>query len=176
MSTPVKTGVGAKLLLVVGGIAFALGLGEFAVFPLLLPHTPLRLQIFLPDGVRVLAQSSKDARLPESYVALAGDSYAQGRGDWLLGQNPNGNGPFHSAHILHDRTGRDVSMGAVHATLDRLERKGYLSSLFGEPTPERGGKARRFFCLEAGGREAFAEAADAVRAMLSDLGALGDNL
>ena len=44
-------------------------------------------------------------------------------------------------------TGRDVSRGAIYITLDRLETKGYLSSRFGDPTPERGGRAKRFYTL-----------------------------
>ena len=43
------------------------------------------------------------------------------------------------------RAGRRLSRGAVYATLERLERKGLLSSHFGEPSPERGGKAKKFF-------------------------------
>src|SRR5256885_9944921 len=43
------------------------------------------------------------------------------------------------------RTGREVSIGAVYATLDRLEAKGYVKSRLGEPTPERGGRSKRFF-------------------------------
>ena len=73
---------------------------------------------------------------------------------------------------IESRTGRDVSMGAVHATLDRLERKGYLSSSFSAPTPHRGGKARRLFRVEPPGREAFREAAVAVQAMLAGLGGI----
>jgi PadR family transcriptional regulator PadR len=41
------------------------------------------------------------------------------------------------------RTGRTVSPAAVYVTLRRLEHKGYLSSAMSDPTPERGGKARR---------------------------------
>jgi len=37
------------------------------------------------------------------------------------------------------RTGREVSTGAIYATLGRLETKGYLNSSLGDPTPERGG-------------------------------------
>ena len=37
-----------------------------------------------------------------------------------------------------ERTGRDVAVGAIYATLDRLEAKGYVSSRLGESTPERG--------------------------------------
>lgn len=40
---------------------------------------------------------------------------------------------------------REASRGAVYVTLDRLEQKGLLTSVFGEPSPERGGRARRFY-------------------------------
>jgi PadR family transcriptional regulator PadR len=43
------------------------------------------------------------------------------------------------------RTSREVSIGAVYATLDRLETKGYVKSRCGDPTPERGGRSKRFF-------------------------------
>jgi DNA-binding PadR family transcriptional regulator len=43
------------------------------------------------------------------------------------------------------RAGRRLSRGAVYATLERLEGKGLLASHFGEPSPERGGKAKKFF-------------------------------
>ncbi len=45
-------------------------------------------------------------------------------------------------------TGRSTAIGAVHATLARLERKGFLTSWIGEPTAERGGKAKRHFKLK----------------------------
>src|SRR5436190_13305725 len=44
-------------------------------------------------------------------------------------------------------TGRDVSRGSVYITLDRLETKGYLRSYLADPTPERGGRAKRFYAL-----------------------------
>ena len=43
------------------------------------------------------------------------------------------------------RTKREVSIGAIYATLDRLERKRFVKSSLGEPTPERGGRSKRFF-------------------------------
>src|SRR5690606_15338424 len=55
---------------------------------------------------------------------------------------------------IAQRTGREVSIGAVYATLDRLERKGLLSSREGEPTARRGGRAKRHFRLEAAGEAA----------------------
>jgi len=48
-------------------------------------------------------------------------------------------------------TDRSPAIGAVHATLERLERKGLVSSWIGEPTAERGGKAKRHFKIEAAG-------------------------
>ncbi len=59
---------------------------------------------------------------------------------------------------ISERTGRDVSFGAVYATLERLEAKGFVSSRFGEPTPERGGKRKRYFRVEAPGQRALSEA------------------
>jgi PadR family transcriptional regulator PadR len=41
--------------------------------------------------------------------------------------------------------GRRAMMGAVYAALDRLQRNGLVSSTVGDPTPERGGRAKRFF-------------------------------
>jgi DNA-binding PadR family transcriptional regulator len=45
---------------------------------------------------------------------------------------------------IERRTGRTVAPAAVYITLRRLEQKGLLSSWMSDPTPERGGKARRF--------------------------------
>src|SRR6266850_1449598 len=49
------------------------------------------------------------------------------------------------------RTKREVSIGAVYATLERLEAKGYVKSHRGDPTPERGGRSKRFFRVTAKG-------------------------
>src|ERR1035438_7541497 len=46
---------------------------------------------------------------------------------------------------LEARTGRDVSIGAVYSTLNRLEAKGCVRSRFGDPAPERGGRSKRYF-------------------------------
>jgi DNA-binding PadR family transcriptional regulator len=58
---------------------------------------------------------------------------------------------------IAERTGRDVSVGAVYTTLERLERKGYVSSWIGEATAERGGRAKRYFKIEAPGARALSE-------------------
>ena len=52
---------------------------------------------------------------------------------------------------IESRTQREVSIGAVYATLDRLESKGYVKSRRGDPTPERGGRSKRFFRVTAKG-------------------------
>ena len=41
--------------------------------------------------------------------------------------------------------GREVALGSIYAALDRLERKNFVTSLLGDPTPERGGRAKRYF-------------------------------
>ena len=46
---------------------------------------------------------------------------------------------------LEAHRGRDVSVGSVYAALERLEGKGLVASSLGDPTPERGGKAKRYF-------------------------------
>ncbi len=52
------------------------------------------------------------------------------------------------------RTAREVSIGAIYATLDRLQAKGYVKSRLGEPTAERGGRSKRFFQVTAKGMTA----------------------
>lgn len=60
------------------------------------------------------------------------------------------------------RTGRDVSIGAVYSTLDRLESKGMVRSAEGDPTPVRGGRSKRLFRIRPQGMRALA----ATRAMM----------
>ena len=55
---------------------------------------------------------------------------------------------------IEDKTGRKVSIGAVYATLDRLEGKSFLESRMGGVTPRRGGRPKRFFHLSSAGKEA----------------------
>lgn len=49
--------------------------------------------------------------------------------------------------LLEERTGRPVARGALYTALERLEAKGCLRSRMGDPTAERGGKARRYFSV-----------------------------
>ena len=70
---------------------------------------------------------------------------------------------------IEARTGRQVSIGAIYTTLDRLENKGLVRSWVGEPTPERGGRRRKYFGLEAAGARALRAAYDAFGAMTAGL-------
>ena len=68
-----------------------------------------------------------------------------------------------------EATERDVSIGAVYATLDRLERKGYLKSWQGEATPERGGRAKRYFRVEGAGVRALSDTSAVRNRLTGDL-------
>jgi DNA-binding PadR family transcriptional regulator len=52
------------------------------------------------------------------------------------------------------RTGRDVAIGAVYATLSRLEEKGLVAHTMSDPLPVRGGRTRKHFVLTAAGARA----------------------
>jgi DNA-binding PadR family transcriptional regulator len=58
---------------------------------------------------------------------------------------------------IEARTGRHVSIGALYTALDRLERKGLVSSSMSDPTPERGGRSRRYYVLRSAGATALRE-------------------
>jgi len=81
---------------------------EYAIFRVMLPVVPLDIHSPLPAVADVLMQTTKSDYLPRDYIALLGDSYAEGYGDWLQQVGSKRKGPFHSADIIHRRTGRDV--------------------------------------------------------------------
>ena len=56
-----------------------------------------------------------------------------------------------------DRSSRSVSLSAVHASVQRLEQKGYLVSQFGEATQKRGGKRKKYFTITSEGASAMKE-------------------
>ena len=70
---------------------------------------------------------------------------------------------------IEARTGREVSIGAVYATLDRLEGKGYVQSRAGDPTPERGGRSKRFFSTTGQGEAAVHRTQRALQNMIKGL-------
>ena len=70
---------------------------------------------------------------------------------------------------IEGRTGRSISIGAIYATLERLQAKGYVRSFVGEPTAERGGRAKRLFRIEADGRRALGTTQEAMQKMAAGL-------
>jgi PadR family transcriptional regulator PadR len=66
---------------------------------------------------------------------------------------------------IAERTGREMLQGSVYAVLERLEAKGLMKSRLGEATPERGGRAKRYFTLTAEGVRHVREAQRALEAM-----------
>ena len=59
---------------------------------------------------------------------------------------------------IEERTARQIAIGSIYTTLDRLEGKGFVRSHMGEPTAERGGRRRKLYELTKTGRAALAEA------------------
>lgn len=69
---------------------------------------------------------------------------------------------------IEEQTGRRVTLSTVHATLNRLEDKGFLLSRRGEETEARGGRPKRLFQITAYGKQAL-EASRTMRNRLWDL-------
>ena len=55
---------------------------------------------------------------------------------------------------IHELISRDVSIGAIYTTLERLQNKGYVKSKMGEATAKRGGRAKKYFIVTGSGRRA----------------------
>ena len=55
------------------------------------------------------------------------------------------------SEAIEESSGRDVALGSVYITLERLENKGFVSSALGEPTAVRGGRAKTYFRITAKG-------------------------
>ena len=70
---------------------------------------------------------------------------------------------------IHARTGADAAVASVYAALDRLERRGYVTSAVGAPTPERGGRAKRYFALEPAGADALTRSRTAIESLWDGL-------
>jgi DNA-binding PadR family transcriptional regulator len=64
--------------------------------------------------------------------------------------------------LIEARTGRTTSPGAIYTAYQRLERRGFVASVFGEPTPQRGGKRRKLYRLRPAGMRALAAAHSAL--------------
>ncbi len=67
---------------------------------------------------------------------------------------------FKIAEEFESQTGRTVSIGSVHSTMDRLSKKGFLSSEMGLPTSNRGGRRKRIYTITASGQRALRKSKD----------------
>ena len=78
--------------------------------------------------------------------------------------------PVSIARDLETRTGRKASRASVLITLERLEDKELVLSWFGDPTPERGGRPKRFFKVKPRGVQAVKDALERIETMTARLG------
>ena len=78
---------------------------------------------------------------------------------WRLGDEAYGG---NVRDELERQAGRSLAQGAVYVTLVRLEKKGFLRSRLADPTPVRGGKAKRYFEILPEGMQAVTEAREAM--------------
>jgi len=98
-----------NIALVLGSLAVTYLVLEVVFFRLMLPHLPLQYRVYLPDRADFFLQISKSQYVPKDYIALVGDSYAQGMGDWLLSLGYKSSQPYHSADVIHEKLGQDVA-------------------------------------------------------------------
>ncbi len=101
---------------------------ELVFFRFMLPSMSYNIRPHLPDRADFFMQNSKSHYVPHDYIALLGDSYAVGVGDWLLAGGGLADKPYHSANVIHDLTGRDVAsfgrvnIGSAQAMVQRVTR------------------------------------------------------
>jgi hypothetical protein len=101
---------------------------EFLFFRFMLPSMSYNIRPHLPDRADFFMQNSKGHYVPHDYIALLGDSYAVGVGDWMLAGGGLADKPYHSANVIHDLTGRDVAsfgrvnIGSAQAMVQRVTR------------------------------------------------------
>ena len=70
---------------------------------------------------------------------------------------------------IEEHTHKSIAIGSLYKTLDRLAEKGLVQAIMGASTPERGGRAKRFFSLTPLGKAALGESVRAINAMSAGL-------
>jgi DNA-binding PadR family transcriptional regulator len=70
---------------------------------------------------------------------------------------------------IEARTGREIAVGGLYTALERLERKNFVSSVMSDPTPQRGGRARRHFEVEPAGAAALTRSRELLARMWDGL-------
>ena len=78
-------------------------------------------------------------------------------------------------HELLVKAKKDVAIGAIYTGLERLERKGFIESWLGDPTAERGGRAKRYYRLTAKGLKILNETQRALQGLMVGLNLAGGN-
>ena len=71
--------------------------------------------------------------------------------------------------LIEARTGRTISPGAIYTAFQRLERRGFIASVFGDPTPQRGGKRKKLYKLRPAGARSLAAMQSALAQMARGL-------
>lgn len=94
----------------------------------------------------------------------------------LVGILGEGAYAFRIAEEFKSQTGRSISIGATHSTLDRLETKGFLKSAMGASTAERGGRRKRIFSITALGKRVLKESRDFKVSLWQQLPSLASGL
>ena len=77
---------------------------------------------------------------------------------------------------IEARAGRAVSVGAVYTALDRLESRGYVRSWVGDPTPQRGGRRKKYYEIEPAGAATLSRSYTTLNRMAEGLTAKLDSL
>jgi DNA-binding PadR family transcriptional regulator len=72
---------------------------------------------------------------------------------------------------IERRTGRTIAIGALYTALDRLVRKGYVGSTMSDPTPQRGGRSKRYYKLRPAGAAALKRSRRALESMWAGIDA-----
>lgn len=73
------------------------------------------------------------------------------------------------AREIEQQTGRELALATIYKTLNRLETKGLVDARVGEPTPERGGRRKRYYALTSNGRVAVKHSLSVLRRMTRGL-------
>ena len=101
-------------------------ISELVFFRFMLPHMSYNIRPHVPDRADFFLQNSKRSYVPHDYIALLGDSYAAGVGDWMLANGGKTDKPYHSANVIHDLLSRDVvscgrvNIGSAQAMVQRV--------------------------------------------------------
>jgi hypothetical protein len=142
-----KTGL-TNAALVIVSLTITYFVSEYVFFRHVLPHVAMDLREYVPDRAEIYLQNSKAAYIPHDYIALIGDSHAQGAGDWLWSVGYKNDRPYHSAHVIRDLAGKDVitlgrgGAGSAEALVLRVSRILGESDCYMFPPLER---PRQFF-------------------------------